>query len=805
MKKKFIAMMIMIIATTMVLTVGVSAAETCRADQHEFGDPVGDICTCTECGTEAKLVTDRSGLASAISSAGQGAVLLLEADEYTINGEIAIKNAQKDLTIIGQIEGDNNFSSIKQQSSGNHIFHVADNSGNETALTLANLTLDGGGIAKCGVAVKYRAVVNLYHINVKGTGINGWSGIQIDNGYSSTYSDSAWNDEAVCTINAYDVNLKGNTVVPIGACSQTYAVFNYDSECNFSEIKLDIRGGDTPGFEHFLVNGVPAGEGVASITKNGVTVEYKSLADAIAMVNNAYLPKGDYTVKLLKDCGEKVVIKQSENVNITVTAAEGIKFYGQFTIDGSQRSSGAETLTFTDMLFDATESKVAQYFIYNDDAKYPHNITVNKCKFMEDEDERYVHAIHLKQIHGTDYSIKIQSCEFINVGGSIWTTGSKPGIIDKVTIKNAVEGISTGGIQWTISGSNITTTNFGIRYNMDSENTTSTNPTLVDNCTITAPKPVWLRKENNNALKSYVKLKDSALMIAGEGETAFHLDSKNGGLTMDELINPVDTHLILENCTIAFADPEAKINGTGYKTLEDAVEDADPGDEIEVLKNINDATLNGVTVDLPAGSKVIVGDGIYTLPAGSTVTKDGVETEMPYGGTVASDGTVTVTAPPVSSDRPNRRPNKKKDVAKVETGKEDDALGTITVEEITMVLTIGKLDYTLDGVYMLNDVAPIIRESRTFLPIRVVAETLGATVTWNEAEQSVTIVKDDTTIVIYIGQVFALVNGNPVQLDAPAFIANSRTYLPIRFVAENLGATVTWDAETQTVTIVGKV
>ena len=89
------------------------------------------------------------------------------------------------------------------------------------------------------------------------------------------------------------------------------------------------------------------------------------------------------------------------------------------------------------------------------------------------------------------------------------------------------------------------------------------------------------------------------------------------------------------------------------------------------------------------------------------------------------------------------------------------------------------------------------------LPIRLIAETLGATVTWNEAEQSVTIVEGDTTIVIYIGQAFALVNGEPVQLDAPAFIANDRTYLPLRFVAENLGAVVTWDGVARTVTIVG--
>ena len=127
----------------------------------------------------------------------------------------------------------------------------------------------------------------------------------------------------------------------------------------------------------------------------------------------------------------------------------------------------------------------------------------------------------------------------------------------------------------------------------------------------------------------------------------------------------------------------------------------------------------------------------------------------------------------------------------------------VVKEDSTLVLTIGQLNYQEDGTHKVNDVSPIIKGDRTMLPIRLIAEFLGATVTWNEAEQSVTIVKDDTTIVIYIGQAFALLNGEPVQLDAPAFIQNDRTYLPVSFIAENLGAEVIWDGVNQTVTVIG--
>lgn len=127
----------------------------------------------------------------------------------------------------------------------------------------------------------------------------------------------------------------------------------------------------------------------------------------------------------------------------------------------------------------------------------------------------------------------------------------------------------------------------------------------------------------------------------------------------------------------------------------------------------------------------------------------------------------------------------------------------IEKEQLILIFTIDEKEYQKNHTELMNDVAPVIKNDRTMLPIRVVAESLGAKVVWSEPNQSVTITMDDKEIVIYVGQPFALVEGNPVELDSPAFIANDRTYLPMRFVAENLGATVTWDGVNQTVTIVG--
>lgn len=118
-----------------------------------------------------------------------------------------------------------------------------------------------------------------------------------------------------------------------------------------------------------------------------------------------------------------------------------------------------------------------------------------------------------------------------------------------------------------------------------------------------------------------------------------------------------------------------------------------------------------------------------------------------------------------------------------------------------IVLTINERVSQVFGNAMVNDVAPVIRGERTMLPIRFIAQALGAEVAWDDALNKVTITKEDGTIELYIGSPVAVVNGENIELDAPAFIENSRTYLPLRFVAEHLGAKVLWDAETQQVTI----
>ncbi len=115
-----------------------------------------------------------------------------------------------------------------------------------------------------------------------------------------------------------------------------------------------------------------------------------------------------------------------------------------------------------------------------------------------------------------------------------------------------------------------------------------------------------------------------------------------------------------------------------------------------------------------------------------------------------------------------------------------------------IILTIGQKKATVFGKTKSNDVAPIVRNDRTMLPARFVAESLGADVSWDGVKKEVKITGKDKNnksivILIYIDSDTAYVNGKAVKLDSPAFVENDRTYTPIRFISENLGADVDWD------------
>ena len=109
-------------------------------------------------------------------------------------------------------------------------------------------------------------------------------------------------------------------------------------------------------------------------------------------------------------------------------------------------------------------------------------------------------------------------------------------------------------------------------------------------------------------------------------------------------------------------------------------------------------------------------------------------------------------------------------------------------------LQIGSRIVNVDNEAVIYDTAPVIRNDRTLVPIRIVTETLGGKVDRNGVTKEVTLHIDGKEIKMTVGKTLEKYGVAPVIIDG-------RTFVPVRFVADELGATVAWDDATKTVTI----
>ncbi len=107
----------------------------------------------------------------------------------------------------------------------------------------------------------------------------------------------------------------------------------------------------------------------------------------------------------------------------------------------------------------------------------------------------------------------------------------------------------------------------------------------------------------------------------------------------------------------------------------------------------------------------------------------------------------------------------------------------------------------IDGKYLETDVLPINSDGRLLAPARAVSEALGAAVYWDGELKQITIKKDDINILLHIGSKTAYINDNVFTLDATPKAENGITFLPLRFIVENLGYNVRYNPEKPAVII----
>ena len=138
-------------------------------------------------------------------------------------------------------------------------------------------------------------------------------------------------------------------------------------------------------------------------------------------------------------------------------------------------------------------------------------------------------------------------------------------------------------------------------------------------------------------------------------------------------------------------------------------------------------------------------------------------------------------------------------------------------EEKDIDIIIEKPKYTLaDGINLLvngekwpnsGEYAYYIKDDRTFVPLRLVAEKLGFEVSWSDEDKEISLVKDNKTLILKIDNPVIFIKDNEtlkhnnLKIDVAPFAVNERTYVPIRFISEALGSLVDYDEDSKTITI----
>ncbi len=116
-------------------------------------------------------------------------------------------------------------------------------------------------------------------------------------------------------------------------------------------------------------------------------------------------------------------------------------------------------------------------------------------------------------------------------------------------------------------------------------------------------------------------------------------------------------------------------------------------------------------------------------------------------------------------------------------------------------LYIGETDAEVNFAPAKMDQAAYVKNGRTLVPFRFLGESLGAQITWDAASKQAVLKLADTEVKVTIGSSVAYVDGEMTKLDVPAETKGGRTFIPLRFVSESLGAGVDYEQETQMVTV----
>jgi len=103
---------------------------------------------------------------------------------------------------------------------------------------------------------------------------------------------------------------------------------------------------------------------------------------------------------------------------------------------------------------------------------------------------------------------------------------------------------------------------------------------------------------------------------------------------------------------------------------------------------------------------------------------------------------------------------------------------------------------------VLDNASAVIINGRVLVPYRAVGNALACDISWDNDTRTVKVKRNKTILQLVVDSNTTYLNGKILTLDVPSKIINDRLYLPLRLVAESLGAKVLWEAPKSTVAII---
>lgn len=241
--------------------------------------------------------------------------------------------------------------------------------------------------------------------------------------------------------------------------------------------------------------------------------------------------------------------------------------------------------------------------------------------------------------------------------------------------------------------------------------------------------------------------------------------------------------------------PDGKHVITYY--AQDSLGNVEPQHSQQVVVELQDPA---VSVSSPAAGAVVVQPTI-TL-TGKATAADTASLQVTVDGkavSVGADGSFTA---PVSFEREGD--NAVTVVAVSASGRTTTLTVPVKyVARVTMSLVIGSTTANINNEFTTLEAAPFIsKKGVTMVPLRFISEAFKAAVAWDPVFKTVTIALGGKTMRIQVGTVTADIGGTPMTLQDAPVIVKGRTFVPLRFIAENFGAKVDWNADLKMVSIV---